>query len=193
MYQSKFWPILALGFLVASCNRTISSDEKGGSDQSPVENTSSTKVVTGSFNKEIKNTFKNYLTLKNAFVKSDTSLINAATNQLLVSLENPDTAGIGEDYHIWFSSKEKINKLLTAIKESKNLAVQKEKFNSLSDCLFDLLSHYGIPGISVYQNHCPMALDNRGANWLSDKEKIENPYFGDEMLDCGAVVKVLKN
>ena len=34
---------------------------------------------------------------------------------------------------------------------------------------------------------CPMALDNKGAKWLQLGEKIQNPYFGAEMLTCGSV------
>jgi Cu(I)/Ag(I) efflux system membrane fusion protein len=39
--------------------------------------------------------------------------------------------------------------------------------------------------------HCPMALDNKGARWLQLGENLENPYFGSEMLRCGAVEKKL--
>jgi Cu(I)/Ag(I) efflux system membrane fusion protein len=32
-----------------------------------------------------------------------------------------------------------------------------------------------------------MAFDNAGADWLSNQNPIRNPYFGDEMLECGSV------
>lgn len=34
---------------------------------------------------------------------------------------------------------------------------------------------------------CPMAMDNKGAKWLQLGDKIQNPYFGSEMLTCGSV------
>jgi Cu(I)/Ag(I) efflux system membrane fusion protein len=37
-----------------------------------------------------------------------------------------------------------------------------------------------------------MADDNTGGDWLSLEKAIENPYFGDKMLTCGSVVKVLQ-
>lgn len=40
----------------------------------------------------------------------------------------------------------------------------------------------------VYRVHCPMAFDDRGADWLSPEDKVLNPYFGDKMLRCGEVV-----
>jgi Cu(I)/Ag(I) efflux system membrane fusion protein len=30
-----------------------------------------------------------------------------------------------------------------------------------------------------------MAFDDTGAEWISDKKKIQNPYFGPEMPKCG--------
>ncbi len=42
----------------------------------------------------------------------------------------------------------------------------------------------------IYQMFCPMAFDNEGAYWLQTSEKIRNPYFGKEMLECGEVKKV---
>jgi len=37
----------------------------------------------------------------------------------------------------------------------------------------------------LYRLHCPMAFDNRGADWLQADERVNNPYFGRRMLRCG--------
>lgn len=37
--------------------------------------------------------------------------------------------------------------------------------------------------------YCPMAFNDTGAQWLQKGGKLMNPYFGAEMLHCGAVVK----
>lgn len=39
--------------------------------------------------------------------------------------------------------------------------------------------------------HCPMAFDDTGADWIQADETVANPYFGAEMLRCGAVTRVL--
>jgi Cu(I)/Ag(I) efflux system membrane fusion protein len=36
----------------------------------------------------------------------------------------------------------------------------------------------------VFQLHCPMAFDNRGAIWFQNNAKALNPYFGSTMLRC---------
>ncbi|TWT41041.1 Cation efflux system protein CusB precursor [Phycisphaerae bacterium RAS1] len=38
----------------------------------------------------------------------------------------------------------------------------------------------------IYRIHCPMAFDDRGADWLQIDEAVRNPYFGAAMYRCGA-------
>lgn len=38
---------------------------------------------------------------------------------------------------------------------------------------------------------CPMAKDNRGADWLQASEPLQNPYFGAMMLKCGEMIEHL--
>lgn len=45
----------------------------------------------------------------------------------------------------------------------------------------------------VYVHHCPMAFDDKGADWLYDKRDIYNPYFGEVMLRCGVVKDKISN
>jgi len=47
------------------------------------------------------------------------------------------------------------------------------------------------PSQTVYQLHCPMAFDNRGAGWLQASDKVRNPYFGARMLKCADQVEVI--
>jgi Cu(I)/Ag(I) efflux system membrane fusion protein len=37
-----------------------------------------------------------------------------------------------------------------------------------------------------------MANNNSGADWLSLEKVIKNPYFGDKMLTCGSVVRIIE-
>jgi Cu(I)/Ag(I) efflux system membrane fusion protein len=44
---------------------------------------------------------------------------------------------------------------------------------------------------SLYLVHCPMAAGGDGANWFSRIPKVENPYYGSSMFDCGDVTETL--
>jgi Cu(I)/Ag(I) efflux system membrane fusion protein len=37
--------------------------------------------------------------------------------------------------------------------------------------------------------HCPMAFNNKGADWLQADNEIRNLYFGASMLKCGEVTE----
>jgi hypothetical protein len=39
----------------------------------------------------------------------------------------------------------------------------------------------------LYVLHCPMAK----ADWLQRSETVANPYWGSEMLECGAVTQTI--
>lgn len=82
-----------------------------------------------------------------------------------------------------------------ALKEmagTQDIEALRESFSVLSDNLYESLKTFGVSGVTVYHQFCPMAFDNKGAYWLSNNTEIINPYFGDEMLHCGSVVETIK-
>lgn len=69
-----------------------------------------------------------------------------------------------------------------------DIAHQREHFDVLSVDLKDLVAITGTDK-KLYQAHCPMYNENKGAIWLSESENIQNPYFGQKMLKCGKIQK----
>ena len=53
--------------------------------------------------------------------------------------------------------------------------------------LIKTIKVFGTPEDTFYIQHCPMAFDNEGADWISKEREIRNPYFGDKMMKCGIV------
>jgi Cu(I)/Ag(I) efflux system membrane fusion protein len=64
---------------------------------------------------------------------------------------------------------------------------QRKQFDFFSQALIKTIKVFGIPDDTLYVQHCPMAFDNKGADWISKEEAIQNPYFGDKMMRCGVV------
>ncbi len=61
-------------------------------------------------------------------------------------------------------------------------------FSSLSGPVIILARRWPPEGPKVYYRiHCPMAFDNRGADWLAPSQAVRNPYFGASMINCGSV------
>lgn len=81
---------------------------------------------------------------------------------------------------------------LEQIANTEDLKIQRMHFEQVSAKFYELLKIVGTAGKTVYRQHCPIALDNKGAFWLTEKRKIRNPYFGKSRLKCGKTVEVLK-
>jgi Cu(I)/Ag(I) efflux system membrane fusion protein len=71
------------------------------------------------------------------------------------------------------------------ISQLSEIEAQREQFDFLSQALIKVIKVFGIPAGTFYVQHCPMAFNNEGADWISKDEQIRNPYFGDQMLTCG--------
>lgn len=118
-----------------------------------------------------------YLRIKDALVSSDPAEAQAAAKHL-DSLWTTNSPG---------------DQLLSSVRQIasiSDLAAQREAFYSLTQAY--LVSLESNPGEdTLYLQFCPMAFDFEGATWISREKAVMNPYFGDEMLNCGVVRKPL--
>jgi hypothetical protein len=80
------------------------------------------------------------------------------------------------------------------LEKASGLSELRAAFSGFSDSLALAIRTGKIkPSENLFLVHCPMAFDDRGADWISDEARVINPYFGDEMLHCGSVKGLLKN
>ncbi|WP_276133082.1 DUF3347 domain-containing protein [Polluticoccus soli] len=134
-----------------------------------------------------------YLEMKNALA-ADNSEDAAKAGQVMVdALNSVDTTGMTPE------QKAKYNSIAGDIREhAEHIADnggkidhQRMHFNMLSDYTYEIAKMFG-GGRKLYLTHCPMAREGKGASWLSEFEAIKNPYFGNEMPECGEVKEELK-
>jgi len=69
-----------------------------------------------------------------------------------------------------------------------NIAQQRGHLAVLSKNISNLVTAFG-SDIKLYQDHCPMYNDGKGAIWVSASREIRNPYYGKDMLACGSIKK----
>ena len=73
-----------------------------------------------------------------------------------------------------------------AIADSKSLEEARTHFKALSDAAIPIAKAEK----TMHEMHCPMAFDNKGANWLQKSAaEVQNPYFGSKMPHCGKAAK----
>jgi membrane fusion protein, copper/silver efflux system len=136
--------------------------------------------------------YEHYINLKSAFIKSDVSSVIQMAKEVQRELPNAEKAfNKINDNKVWKVELEKIKSSLNTILKSEDIEKQRENFAILSNALFQNIKTYGVIGMPVYYQFCPMAFDGKGAYWLSHNEKIENPYFGDKMLTCGKTKEII--
>ena len=144
------------------------------------------------FQSQLENVFKVYLPLKDALVRSDLEVARSEARKLQQAINTVDMKLVKKEAHMeWMKDLEVLKNSTQAIVDAGKLDQVRMSFSPLSDQLFHSLKKFQV-SVAGYRQFCPMAMDNKGAYWLSDSEKILNPYFGDAMLTCGNVEEDLK-
>ncbi|MBL7646008.1 MAG: efflux RND transporter periplasmic adaptor subunit [Candidatus Hydrogenedentes bacterium] len=70
------------------------------------------------------------------------------------------------------------------------LEVQREKFGPLSDAMIAIAGQFAPSGAvtpNLFIIHCPMA----PGSWIQPGEEVANPYYRDEMKQCGTVERAV--
>ena len=122
-----------------------------------------------------------YIVLKDALVNSDTKAAHQASNILLKSIRNTEEL---KDV----SALKALETTTQNFIKAETLAQQRSAFVGLSKNLIKISKGFSSQNTTYYIQECPMANNNNGAQWLALEKGIKNPYFGEEMLDCGSVI-----
>lgn len=80
----------------------------------------------------------------------------------------------------------------TRISEAKTIDAQRTAYETLSTDFIGRVKASGLSSGELYVDHCPMAMDDKGAFWLSNQKEIKNPYFGESMMTCGSVKETIR-
>ncbi|HEX6169470.1 MAG TPA: DUF3347 domain-containing protein [Chitinophagaceae bacterium] len=141
---------------------------------------------------QLKAVFDNYFALKDALVKTDGNAASASGATLLTALEAVEMGKLKTEEHtVWMKVEKALKTDAQHIKENKDIEHQRGHFMSLSKNMYELIKA-AKPAETVYYQHCPMANDGKGANWLSKENAVKNPYYGNQMLTCGKTVETIK-
>ncbi len=142
-------------------------------------------AVPDSFVFAIKPVYSAYLDAQEALAADDLGGFVQATVDLKTALGFVEEAGlVGEPLAEWrrAAARLRVEDAITSIDTAR------ARFERMSEGVIALQRRFGHRG-SVEWNlaHCPMAFDNKGADWLQRGTEINNPYFGDQMLRCGDI------
>lgn len=80
---------------------------------------------------------------------------------------------------------------LSILANTQDIEEQRKSFSAFTVVVRNMLEGKVSSG-TIYYDYCPMAFNGKGGYWLANEEQIQNPYFGDEMLNCGTVEEKLE-
>jgi Protein of unknown function (DUF3347) len=141
----------------------------------------------------INGVLSHYFHVKYALTNDDVTEAKNGATMLLQVISQFDNSLLPAD------QKAAYNNHIGAIKEhaqaiiaSADIDAERMHFGELSTHTYELVKAFGA-GKKIYYDHCPMALSNKGADWLSESAEIQNPYFkGTDMNACVKVEQIIE-
>ncbi len=175
MYKLKISiSVVALAVIITSCNQTQKTTEAPAADSVTV----SVPVAIELKDANSDLAYDQYLHLKDVLVLSDSTLAQTAAKDLAITLRK-------------INGCENTAIMADKIASGVSLKDQRVNFTSLSADLIAMFKHADITSGSMFVQYCPMANDGDGGYWLASETEIRNPYYGDEMLNCGEVKETI--
>ena len=132
-----------------------------------------------------------YLALRDALVAGDWPTAEAAADDLQAAVAGADVGAMGDYHGPWMDYAVPLGRGAREVAIAGNLEDARAAFAELTPAMVAAVRTFGKGGRHLYLQHCPMAFDNEGADWVSDETEIRNPYFGAAMPTCGKVVEEL--
>jgi hypothetical protein len=174
--------------IVQSCSAQKTASESPSQDMA-VSQTASDTLKSGDPLFEV---FNAYLGIKNALAKDDGITASESAKTLFKAVNKVPMDKLTPAQHtVWMKYYEKLSYNAEHIKGTRDDEHQREHFVSLSKNMYAVVKEFNTSTANVYYQYCPMANDGKGAYWLSEMEKINNPYFGKKMLSCGSTKETM--
>ena len=141
---------------------------------------------------ELQIVFDSYFEVKDALVATDEAAASAKSKALLSAIDAVKMDKLEMDVHmVWMKVLTDLKADSKNIAAAKDIAKQRSLFISLSKNMYAMMTISKTETPTYYQ-HCPMANNGKGANWLSKESAVKNPYYGSMMLSCGKTVETIK-
>lgn len=137
--------------------------------------------------------YDTYLSWKEALTNDDFKEAQKSATNFKSALKKVDMRLFKDEAHmVWMDVQARLAKSLEHIQHFSYIEQLRKAFQPVSATMIELNSTFSPLGKIIYVQHCPMADNNKGADWLSSEKEIRNPYFGSSMLKCGEVTKEIK-
>ena len=178
--------LLAIPVYLAACSSNDEKPKQVDVPQAAMTQSSNSEA----FNKSFAVLLSNYYGLKDAFVKEDTDKIKSFATDLIKAADSLKLTDLKAETALIETAKmnaQNVSDETKGLIGEANIEGKRKSFQMITSDMYDLLRVVKYDKEIVYMQHCPMAFDNKGADWLSNTSEIVNPYLPKKMPDCGEV------
>lgn len=184
--------VIMLFAFITSCNNgqqeqnTAEETEMGeGSEMNDMEGMDMSQQETEAASADLEGEpafIQDYMEMKNAMVNDQYEQAKQAASELQNSLEESELSQ---------EQRNQLKESVSQLAEAQDIKAQRQAFAQLSAELYQVVQKTDLTDKNLYWQHCPMALDGQGANWLSYEEQVRNPFMGQRMPGCGSVAETI--
>lgn len=137
--------------------------------------------------------YASYLKWKDALTNDDFAEAQKMATNMKSALDKIDMSLFkGDAHNAWMDYQGSLSNDLEHVQHFSDIEQLRKAFQTVSSNMVEMTSAFTPLAVTIYVQHCPMADNNKGADWLSTEKEIKNPYFGDSMLTCGEVTREIK-
>lgn len=135
-----------------------------------------------------------YLSIGNSLASDDANASAETIIQLQQEVSTIDSSSLdGKAAERWQAELKSLAAIVDRLAKAKDIAALRSAFALLSDELLTLQRTFGIAkSEQLFEIHCPMAFEGRGATWIQADSAVRNPYYGATMLKCADRVEKLQ-
>ena len=136
-----------------------------------------------------------YLVISEGLASDDLSAAAKGVNPLHQTLNSIDTGSLDATVDKrWQVEEKSLSSIAGRLSQAKDLDSMRWAFALLSEEMLAIQRTFGFQSANqLFELHCPMAFDGRGATWLQTSDAVRNPYYGASMLKCADKVKRLES
>jgi len=145
------------------------------------------------FQRKLAAVWERYLAIQKELAADEFSNAKELLGNFESSLATVDDSGISDRARrVWQKEKANLEKIIDRLEQADGIKSMRSIFKPLSEEVGVLAKTFGFGEAGpIYELHCPMAFQNKGAIWYQDNEQVRNPYYGAGMLKCADRVKRL--
>ncbi|CAM4275088.1 efflux RND transporter periplasmic adaptor subunit [Gillisia hiemivivida] len=142
---------------------------------------------------EFEAVLSNYLKFKDALVEDDFSSAKKLNTKMGDQIKSINKSQFNSQVgKIWESFQKELLASTNTMASAKEIKEMRNSFDEFSETMIGMVKTFQLNNKELYVLHCPMADNNKGADWLSASSEVKNPFYGSAMITCGELKTTIK-